>query len=297
MGSTGSIDSAVGRKELTPAKLASEVTNLVSLPEIYLKVRQLLDDPKSSLVDIANVVAVDPGLAGRVLRIANSAFCGFAFRIETIPRAMSMLGTQQIHDLVLATSVARSFSGIPKQLVDMARFWRSSVLCGASAKTIADTCNILDSERLFTAGLLAHVGRLALYLRLPEPTREAHAEAAQKSISLQKAIENKLGFDDADVAAELLSAWKLPDSLVEPVRHHTRFPCNEGPALEAAILHVASAIADMRDLRLDTDEMIRRLDETAWLTLKLNRDSLLALITDSESLASDITEQFLPERA
>ena len=272
-----------------------EVLTLVSLPEIYLKVRELLDDPNSSLVDVARVISVDPGLASRILRIANSAFCGFATPIETVPHAMTLLGTQQIHDLVLATSIARAFSGIPQELVNMEQFWRTSVFCGSHAMVIADNCGILDGERMFTTGLLAHVGRLVLYLHLPTAMREAHIDASEKGISIPQALENKLGFDDAAVAGELLSTWKLPDSLVEPVRQHTH-PVSHGDGdLGTAIIHISSTIADTRDLHSGTDELIRRLDETAWFALELDGESLSDLITDSEILANNIVDLFLPE--
>jgi HD-like signal output (HDOD) protein len=281
--------------QTTPATLAREVLDLVSLPEVYLKVRELLDDPGASLVDLARVISVDPGLASRILRIANSAFCGFATPIETVPHAVTLLGAQQVHDLVLATSIARAFSGIPAELVNMEQFWRISVFCGAHAMVIADNCGILDSERLFTTGLLAHIGRLVLYLHLPTAMREAHIDASQKGISIPRALENKLGFDDAAVAGELLSTWKLPVSLVEPVRKHTHPEDHRDGDLGTAVVHVASMIADTRDLDLDAEELIQRLDETAWLALELNPESLSDLVTDGERLASDIVDLFLPE--
>ncbi len=281
----------------TPATLAREVLDLVTLPEIYLKVRELLDDPNSSLADIAQVISVDPGLATRILRIANSAFCGFAATIATVPHAMSLLGTQQIHDLVLATSVARAFSGIPEEVVNMDQFWRTSVLCGANAKVIADNCGILDSERMFIIGLLAHVGRLVLYLKMPTAMREAHEESRQTAISIPRALERNLGFDDAAVAGELLFAWKLPESLVEPVRQHTHTVSLRDGDLAPAIVHVASTMADAGDLQLDADEIIRRLDEDAWHALELNRESLSDLISQGEELSASIVEQFLPEPA
>ena len=283
--------------QTTPATLAREVLDLVTLPEIYLKVRELLDDPHASLADIARVISVDPGLSSRILRIANSAFCGFAATVATVPHAMSLLGTQQIHDLVLATSIARAFSRIPEELVNMEQFWRTSVLCGAHSKIIADNCGILDSERIFTVGLLAHVGRLVLYLKLPAVMREAHQEALQKAISVPQALESKLGFDDAAVAGELLFTWKLPDSLVEPVRQHTQTVSLRDGDLAPAIVNVASTMADASDLRLDADEIIRRFDENAWHALELNRESLSELMSEGEELAASIADQFLPEPA
>ncbi len=280
----------------TPAELTREVVDLVSLPEIYLKVRELLDDPGSSLVDVARVISVDPGIATRILRIANSAFCGFTTPIETVPHAVTVLGAQQVHDLVLATSIARAFAGIPEELVNMEQFWRISVSCGAQAMVIAENRGIADSERVFTIGLLAHVGRLVLYLYLPTVMREVHLEATENGLSIPQALENKLGFDDAAVAAELLSTWNLPMSLVDPVRRYTRPGGHEDDHLEAAITLIASTIADNRDICSDIDEIIRRLDEAAWLASGLDRESLSDLVIGGETLANDIVDLFLPVR-
>lgn len=281
----------------TPTSLTRDVLDLVSLPEIYLKVRELLDDPRSTLVDVARVISVDPGLASRILRIANSAFCGFTTPIETVPHAVTLLGSHQIHDLVLATSIAQTFSGIPEELVNMQRFWRTSIFCGAYAMVIADDRGILDSERMFTTGLLAHVGRLVLYLHLPDSMREAHIASTQQGISISQALEDTLGFDDAAVAGALLSAWKLPDSLVDPVRNQTHPERAPDGNLGAAIVHVASTIADTREFRLSTDELIQRLDNSTWLTLKLDRKPLPELLADGEILANSIVDLFLPSSA
>ncbi len=283
--------------QTTPSALAREVLNLVSLPEIYLKVRELLHDPDATLVDVGQVLSVDPGLASRILRIANSAFCGLTAPTESVPQAVILLGSQTIHDLVLATSIARAFSGIPQELVNMEQFWRNSVFCGAHAMVIADDRRILDSDRIFTMGLLAHVGRLVLYLHLPTVMREAHIATLEKGISISKAVEDRLGFDDAAVAGELLSAWKLPNGLVEPVRNYTHPEHHRDGGLGTAIVHVASTISDTRDLYLGTEELIQRLDKGAWLALEQSEESWANLLTEGERLASDIVDLFLPDPA
>lgn len=279
----------------TPASLAGDIVNLVTLPDIYLRVRDLLDDPSASFEDMAKVVSVDPNLTSRILRIANSAFYGFPAEIESASRAMTMLGTQQIHDFVLATSVTQSFSKIPKELVDMERFWHTSVLCGAHAKVIADYCGILNSEHMFTTGLLSHIGRLVLYLRLPAVMSEVLAESTQHQLPISPIIEQKLGFDDAAVADQLLSAWKLPQNLVQPIREYSRPTNLQGTDISSAIVHTASMITDLRDYHLEPDKLISHFDVTAWSALKLNQELLLDLISDSELLAHEIAAQILPK--
>lgn len=285
--------------QITPSKLALEVIDLVSLPEIYLKLRELLNDPDYSLTDIAKVISVDPGLTSRLLRVANSSLYGFSTKVEKIPHAVSLLGAQHIHDFVLATSVVRSFAGMPRELLDMQKFWRCSVLCGAVAKIFAERRDFLDSESMFTIGLLAHVGRLVLYLSLPAEIGEAYSIASQEGVPLSRALESQFGFNDADIAGELFSAWKLPDSLIDPVQHCVDPSTQRGePYFEkACIVHVASAIADREDYLLELEDMISGMDNLAWRFLELDLESVNELITAAESLADDITGQFLPESA
>ncbi len=280
--------------QTTPSSLAREVLDLVSLPEVYLKVQELLHDPDATLVDVGQVLSVDPGLTSRILRIANSAFCGLTAPTESVPQAVILLGSQTIHDLVLATSITRAFSGIPQGIVNMEQFWRTSVFCGAYAMVIADDRGILDTDRVFTMGLLAHVGRLVLYLHLPGVMREAHLTTLEKGISISKALEDRLGFDDAAVAGELLSAWKLPNGLIEPVRNHTHPENHRDGGLGTAIVHVASTIADTRDLYLGTEELVQRLNKSAWLALEQSEESWANLLTEGARLADDIVDLFLP---
>ena len=276
-------------------ELVNTIIDLISLPEIYLKVRELLNDPASSMADIAAVVSVDPNLTSRILRLANSAYCGFRAKIDTVNRAMTMLGTQQVHDIVLSTSIARSFSKIPTDAMDMEVFWRSSVICGACSKVLSDQRGILDSERMFTAGLLAHVGRLVLFMLHPGVIQEAYAKAAS-DVPIAHSIDATLGFNDADIAGELLERWGLPTTLVQPVRHRAR-PERIGQdagSAEAEILHVASAIADMRYFRSDLETLIDQVDESIWTDLDLQPERLEQILAYADSLAEEITEQFLP---
>ena len=108
-----------------------DITDIPSLPEIFIRVNEVVNNPRSSLEDVGKVISEDTGLTARLLKIVNSAFYGFPSHIETISRAVTIVGTQQLRDLALATSVIRLFSGIPHDLLDMESFWRHSVACGS----------------------------------------------------------------------------------------------------------------------------------------------------------------------
>src|SRR5215831_3369033 len=99
--------------------LVLESPTLASLPTIYIRLMEAIDNPRASTNQIADVMASYPALTARLLRLVNSAFYAFSSRIDTVQQAVLLIGTQPLHDLALATSVLSVFPGIPRELVNM----------------------------------------------------------------------------------------------------------------------------------------------------------------------------------
>ena len=114
---------------ITPEELVKNVGELVSLPDVCIRVNQMVDDPNASAVAFGEVISQDPGLTARLLRIANSAFYGFSQEIDTVSRAVTIIGLGKLRDLVLATSTVDVFDKIPNELLTMENFWRHSLSC------------------------------------------------------------------------------------------------------------------------------------------------------------------------
>lgn len=227
---------------MTPQILISEVEGLFSLPKVYLKVRESINDPKSTINDVALIVSQDPNIAAQILKIANSAFFGFATKIESIPRAIFIMGLAQLQDIVLAASAINAFKGISSDLINMKDFWVHSVFCAAIARLLAQKCNVIDSERLFVCGILHDLGHLVIYVKCPNQASKILSQAKQGHepvVLLEKEI---LGFDYAEVSGELLKSWKLPASLYETVANHVQLKCDERFSLDSAIIHIANIL-------------------------------------------------------
>ncbi|MCU0971333.1 MAG: HDOD domain-containing protein [Gammaproteobacteria bacterium] len=278
----------------SPASLARDVHDLVSLPEVYVRIKQLVDDPTASLSDVAEAIAVDPGLTARLLRLANSAFFGLRVKIETVPRAITLLGVRQVHDFVLATWVMQSFAGIPPALVDMRQFWESSVLCGAAARSLARRCRVPESDRLFVVGLLAQVGRLVLYLRLPDLEEAILSVSERESRPIASVEREVLGFDYAAVGAELLASWSLPATLVEPIRHHALPAMARSYPLETAVIHVAVRLAEAPAECPEAGSFAASLDGGAWRRIGLPPEALPEVHAEAVAFAREAAELFLP---
>src|SRR3989338_6615831 len=133
-------------------KLVQGVGGLVTLQNVFIRINQLVEDPNSSPADIAKAVSQDPSFTVRLLRVANSPFYGFPSTIDTVSKAVSVIGTSQIRNLALSMSVAKTFAGLPNNLVSMDNFWHHSLYCALVARILARQAGKCDPEALFTAG-------------------------------------------------------------------------------------------------------------------------------------------------
>lgn len=216
--------------------LVSEVNKLVSLPDIYYRLESAIESPSSTVDDFARLLGADPDLCARLLSMANSAFYSFPAKIETIDRAVSTIGLRQIRELVLATTVMKMFTGIPVKAVSMGSFWEHSVAVGVFAKSIAQYAGLPGSERYYIAGLLHDIGRLVLYIQLPDLMSDLLAQSRSEQQLLYIGEQRRLSYTHAELGSRLLERWKVPQSIYEPVQYHHR------PVEAQEYEHIACAI-------------------------------------------------------
>ena len=256
--------------DTSPRDLLKGYVEVSSLPTIHLRLEEAINNPKKSMSDIAKVIREDPGLTARLLRIVNSAFYNFPSKVETISQAVTIVGTQQLSALALATSVMKMFKGIQSNLVSMDSFWRHSIACGLAARVLATMRRDNNAERFFVAGMLHDIGRLILYTKLTDRSQEILHHARNAPMLLYEAEREALGFNHAVVGGLLLQTWKLPTSLEEIVMYHhnptsaTRFP------METAIVHISDIIVHAMDLGSSGETYIPPLDPSAWEKLGLH---------------------------
>jgi len=238
----------------TPEDLVKGVVKLISLPEIYIRVTQLLEDEHHNARQLGDIISHDPALTARILRIVNSAYYSLAVKIELVSRAVSVIGEDDLRNLVLATSAIDTFSRIPNQLIDIDLFWRHSVHTGIVARLLSRQCNILHGERLFVAGMLHDIGKLVLYFKEPELSQKVLLQAADSDGMLFNAEKEIIGFTHSDVGAALIDAWKLSDTLKEVVaNHHTPLKA-KNYKIETAIVHIANCIVEAISPDVEMDE-------------------------------------------
>jgi HD-like signal output (HDOD) protein len=254
--------------DMDPYALIHEDLKLGSLPVIFHKLVEVVNDSRSSATDVAEIISNDTDLSARLLRVVNSAFYGLRSKVDTISRAVAVLGSNQLVSLAMGISVITFFKGIPDELIDMRSFWKHSISCGVGARLLASYHKTPNTERFFVGGLLHDIGRLIIYKLLSGEAKVMLDEARRSGRILTDVEKERLGFGHHKLGGILLQKWKFPVSLEKNVRFHHE--AHKAPnRLEASIMLFADIMANALELGSSGERMVPVLREEAWETLDL----------------------------
>lgn len=273
----------------TASTWVNEVSGLVSPPDVCIKVFDLIESQNPSAASIGEVVSRDPNLSLRLLKIVNSSYYNFSRKIDTVSRAIAVIGISELYSMVIAITAVKTFSHIPHNVVNMDTFWRHSLYTAVISRLLAKRLNVLHPERLFVAGLMHDIGSLILYHRAPETAKELLIQAAGDEDVLHQAETEAFGFSHAAIGALLMKLWHIPDPICEAVANHHQPGMSRQATMETAIIHMANAMANHTEIGAFCELPMTELaiDEVSWSQTGLNRDDL-----DMESLLEEAGQQF-----
>jgi putative nucleotidyltransferase with HDIG domain len=220
---------AVGADPVALLRLRADIIGhdtVPSAPAILFEILQILADEDAGLRDLFGAIERDPGLTARVLRTANSTFFGQARTVDTVERAVLVLGVAMVRSLEVSVAVFdRVGDKLSAALVD--RIWHHSLATATTARLLATRTKLGDRDDAFTAGLLHDAGRMLLMRRFPalhaDPEADAGIEAVERA---------QIGVDHGVVGGWLFEAWNLPPAIVQAVsQHHAEHPAPGLPTL------------------------------------------------------------------
>jgi len=263
---------------------AVQANGSFALPDACFKIRGLMDNEDSTIEDFANVISVDPSMTSRLLQIANSAIYSFPGEISTISRAITIIGTQAIYNMMLVDVAATAFKHFSNQAIDLKRFWRMSIFCGLATKNLAIKAGTRDIERLFVAGLLQNFGELIVAKITPEIAQKCEQYSPEQlPWQLQK---KALGYTYTDISAELLKIWQIPEKIILPIKHF-----NEAKTIQinkdVKILYLASRLA-LVDSHPDEFIFDESIDEDICKNLNVSSDDLAQCVEFASEEAENI---------
>jgi HD-like signal output (HDOD) protein/CheY-like chemotaxis protein len=230
--------------------LIGQMDQLPSFPAIFNEIVEKLQTEDPSIEEIGVIIARDPAMTAKLLKLVNSAFFGLRRQVSDPVDAVNYLGLDTIKSLVLAVNAFSSYEGISHKAISFEKLWSHSLRVAEVAKRIAreqDSARSV-SEECFIAGLLHDLGKLALIANLPEEYGKVVTLQQAEQIPLFQAEESIFGANHADVGGYLLSLWGLSTAVVEAISfHHEPAGSGSGSFSPTVAVHAANYLTQVHD--------------------------------------------------
>lgn len=232
------------QQPVTLEQLIGKGQDLPSLPEIYLRVSEQLEDESSSVQQIGGTVQNDPAIATRVLKMVNSAYYGMPNEVSSVAQAVSLLGRERLKHILIGSVLRGVFSVQDNPAFSMQVFWQHSIKTAIIARQLATHVSaIQEPESMFTAGLLHDIGKLLLINKFPERMLAAEEYAIQKRIDVLSAELSQVGVTHTAVGEALMQHWGLPQLLIDCARNHHEV-VHDGPNRDAThLIYLANSLS------------------------------------------------------
>ncbi|MGP1273205.1 MAG: HDOD domain-containing protein [Phycisphaerales bacterium] len=269
------------QREQILSEAIGEISHIATLPEITLKIIELVEDPSSTAQDLHKLISCDPALCSRVLKVVNSSFYGLPGQIASINRAIVMLGLNAVKNIAIAASLAKLFRGGQLTPFFAARdLWDHSIASAAATKLLADKLGYGLTDEAFLAGLIHDIGfmvemqydRNKMIDVLDRVRPDADGVPSGSMIQAENEI---FGVNHQDFGHALCERWKFPKTLASVTRHHHdpkgapsehRTLCN--------LVYVADRLASEHCEGFRMDLQAIEYDKGVLEALNLSRDKL-----------------------
>lgn len=275
---------------MDPQTIVANVRSIFSLPDVVIRVNELIDSAEATNSELERVISSDPALTAKLLKFANSSYFGFSGKVENISKAIAIIGHKELRNIVIATSVTSAFKGISTELVDMDTFWNHSITCGVTARLLSSS--VAGRERFFIAGLLHAVGRLVLFNQYPKESVEVLSYMHKGEDAVAAAERKIFGFTQAQLGAELLRQWKLPPNIWKLVECQCNSPKDKEFEYDAktlcAAIYIAMSISPCTNQQVTLDKAISDRAFALWSDLGLTAEIVESLMTVAKLQVTEI---------
>jgi putative nucleotidyltransferase with HDIG domain len=271
-----------------------KMNSLSTLPEIYDRVSDMINNPKTSAANLASVISRDETLVAKLLRVANSPFYKASpEKVTSITFAVALLGFNATKNLVLSVSIFDLFHTFEESLKLTVRgFWKHSITCAVASKIIAQNVRYKNPEEMFVSGLLHDIGKIVEIQYMPEDFKKIINVINSKEVSMKDAEEEVLKYSHTDVGKMLGIHWNLSPRIIDCMRlHHIPDKAIDN-LTEVSIVHTANVLSHS----LELDYKVPVLNEKAWEILNLKIDMLEPILKQLKKESLEAIAVLFPKK-
>jgi len=288
---------AQGQKIPTLNDLVKKIGSLPAFSPAIRHLVEILRNPNTSAIQVANGIMKDQALTTRLLRLVNSPYYGFSRRIGTVTEAILLLGFTAVRNLLLTLGVADVFPTDPKSGVVSVCLWRHAASTAIAAGLLAREIKDPGREDLFVAGLLHDVGKLVEFKLARDPFLAAVNLTKNGAMSMRLAEEQTFGFDHTQVGHEVASAWGFPEPLREAIRYHHEPAAAPKSQRHADLIHAADLLGHSLGVAAPLEDCPPVPDEDVWDRLGLAPNCLESVAGEMDAQYRELLAILLPAAA
>lgn len=281
-------------------------TQIPTLPVVLTNIMRVASSETASASDLADFISRDQAMTNKVLRLANSAYFRSSRKVDSIMRAIIVIGFNEIVTLTIGMGV---FSALSKSnlhgLLDMNGLWLHAIGCSSAVKAIlgkagAQTGNVRrlmpgdpsEKEQVFLSALLHDVGKVIFAVYFPEEYRTVLREAAKTQVPLYRKERELLGLDHARLVGLIMERWNFPSSIALPCTyHHNPSACPDSHKMNALAVQLASFICHKAEIG-QSGNLMPAFSVNAKEGLSLTSGDIIAMIEQLKEQRSAV-EAFL----
>jgi len=262
------------------------------LPEVVLRVAEMVNNPRTSAKDLGKMVAHDQVQTARLLKLVNSSYYGFPREITKITTAIVVLGFNSIKQLLLSSAVFELFGHEKIDGFCRIDLLRHAIGTAIASRTIGRHLGHPELEELFVAGLLHDIGKVVMDRYFHEEYVEVLRRTAQEDITFYTAERDLLDYDHTVVGQMLATHWRLPDKLTVIIANH-HHPASAGRhGRDTAIVHLADILAKAKLFGSGGDKVMPELDPWSWEFLALDPAKLEPIMAELEEKYPQVVAMF-----
>lgn len=279
---------------LLPLDTLKEKMKLPSMPHVVMQLQGALQRGASSQ-EVAKIIGVDPKLTAAILSLVNSPLYAMPAKVESLERAITVLGDKAVSSLALGVLLLAMFEDTAPQELPLETFWKHSIASAVLARNVAQLCCRPEPERFLVAGLLHDLGQVLLFSRYPGLAKVTLAMQQELDMPLHEAEFILFDVDHATIGGVLFGEWGLPRSIVNSALYHHDAEASQGHEA-AEVVYVANQIATALGIgcnRLYTADP----GEAIWESLGLREEDIREMVQNVDEQLWAMFHTLFPARA
>ncbi|MCP4146462.1 MAG: HDOD domain-containing protein [bacterium] len=239
-----------------------------TIPALYMKFNEMIEDPYTTNKDIADLIMKDQSMVVKILRLSNSAMYSKRKEIVSLANAITFLGLETLKSLILQISLVRTFKSVELDIPDFSinTFWEHSLGTAYFLPIITKKLNIPFQESYYIGALLHDIGKLMIYQFYPDEFKDIVLKQINDKASDIDAEEEILGVNHCDIGVYFAEKWKFKTEIVEIIRDH--HSVNQSMALHVVLVRICNLFAKAAGLCFPWDSHFFNLvGDTTWQLL------------------------------